>query len=167
MKSCVLIAAVLPAFATLAADSFPDLHETVSRFEADQHTVSRAYDMRWSSSVMDRREKLYREWLQGIDATNFNTLEQQAKIDYLLLRNYPRQTVFYDDRSFYGEKMFRSVQGLLNGAPGWQKTLDEYHTDLVLVAPNSVLSARLQESSTWLVIDQDTTAELFARRESR
>ena len=121
------------------------------------------------------------QWPTGFDAEMFpvkiaaNHPELATKrvfateqwADYLLLRNYPRQTVFYDDRSFYGEKMFRSVQGLLNGAPGWQKTLDEYHTDLVLVAPNSVLSARLQESSTWLVIDQDTTAELFARRESR
>ena len=87
------------------------------------------------------------------------TTEQWA--DYLLLRNYPRQTVFYDDRSFYGEKMFRTVQGLLNGAAGWQKTLDRYHTDLVLIEPKSALSARLRESSTWMVVDQNTTAELF------
>ena len=93
------------------------------------------------------------------------TTEQWA--DYLLLRNYPRQTVFYDDRSFYGEKMFRTVQGPLNGAPGWQKALDDYRTNLVLIEPHSSLAARLKETPDWTVVDQDSTAELFARRESQ
>jgi len=93
------------------------------------------------------------------------TSEQWA--DYLLLRNYPRQTVFYDDRSFYGEKMFRTVQDLLNGAAGWQKTLDQYRTDLVLVQPQSALSARLAESSAWMLADQDSTARLFVRKEGQ
>jgi hypothetical protein len=89
------------------------------------------------------------------------TSEQWA--DYLLLRNYPRQSVFYDDRSFYGEKMFRTVQNLMNGGPGWQAVLDRYHTDLVLMPPDSPLSARLHESRAWIVVDQNKTAELFAR----
>jgi hypothetical protein len=80
-----------------------------------------------------------------------------------LLRNYPRQSVFYDDRSFYGEKMFRTVQNLMNGGPGWQAVLDRYHTDLVLMPPDSPLSARLHESRAWIVVDQNKTAELFAR----
>ena len=29
--------------------------------------------------------------------------------DYLLYANYPRQKVFYDDRAFYGVKMYRDV----------------------------------------------------------
>jgi len=90
------------------------------------------------------------------------TTEQWA--DYLLLRNYPRQTVFYDDRSFYGEKMFRTVQDLLNGAAGWKETLDQYRTELVLIEPKSALSMRLRESSAWILVDQNKTAELFARR---
>ena len=86
--------------------------------------------------------------------------------DYLLFVNYPRQKVFYDDRAFYGEKMYAKVQGLLNGAAGWQETLDQYHTGLVLIEPNSSLAARLKETPGWSVVDQDSTAELFARRES-
>ncbi len=93
------------------------------------------------------------------------TTEQWA--DYLLLRNYPRQTVFYDDRSFYGEQMFRTVQNLLNGSAGWQKALDQYGADLVLLPPNSALTARLRESPAWTVVDHNSTAELFERKESR
>ncbi|HME08652.1 MAG TPA: hypothetical protein VKG25_16470, partial [Bryobacteraceae bacterium] len=81
------------------------------------------------------------------------TSEQWA--DYLLLRNYPRQTVFYDDRSVYGEKMFRLVQNLLNGGAGWQAALDQYHTELVLIPPKSPLSARLHESLAWTMVDQN------------
>jgi hypothetical protein len=90
------------------------------------------------------------------------TSEQWA--DYLLLRNYPRQTDFYDDRSFYGEKMFRVAQNLLSGGAGWQATLDQYHTEIVLTPPQSPLSARLHESPAWSLVDHDKTAELFVHR---
>jgi hypothetical protein len=84
--------------------------------------------------------------------------------DYLLYANYPRQKVFYDDRAFYGEKLYRSVNGLMTGQPGWAATLDGYRIERVLIQTGSTLSARLLESSSWSVIDQDKTAELFARR---
>jgi hypothetical protein len=84
--------------------------------------------------------------------------------DYLLYQNYPHQKVFYDDRNFYGAKMYQAVSGLLNGSRGWAATLDRYQTSLVLIQSGSPLSARLRESPQWAVIDQDSTAELFARR---
>jgi hypothetical protein len=96
-----------------------------------------------------------------LTASRLFTTEQWA--DYLLYRNYPRQTVFYDDRSFYGEKMFRAVQSVLNGETGWQATLDQYGTNLVLIEPRSNLSMRLHESSSWTLVDHNSTAELFAR----
>jgi hypothetical protein len=84
--------------------------------------------------------------------------------DYLLYANYPRQKVFYDDRAFYGEKLYRSVNGLLTAQSGWAATLEAYGIDRVLIQTGSPLSARLRESSSWSVIDQDSTAELFTRR---
>ena len=54
--------------------------------------------------------------------------------------------------------------GLLNGSQGWSATLDHYQVDRVLIESGSSLSARLRESSRWMVADQDTTAELFVRR---
>ncbi len=83
--------------------------------------------------------------------------------DYLLYQNYPRQKVFYDDRNFYGAKMYQAVSGLLSGSRGWSATLDRYQTGLVLIQSGSPLSQRLRESTQWKVIDQDSTAELFAR----
>ena len=87
--------------------------------------------------------------------------------DYLLYANYPRQKVFYDDRAFYGVEMYRSVNALLSGQAGWAATLDRYRVDRVLIQAGSPLSARLRESAAWTVIDQDLTAQLFARRPAR
>ena len=84
--------------------------------------------------------------------------------DYLLYANYPRQKVFYDDRAFYGLEMYRSVHALLIGQAGSPATLDRYHADRVLIEAGSPLALRLRESASWDVIDQDSTAELFARR---
>ena len=87
--------------------------------------------------------------------------------DYLLYVNYPRQKVFYDDRAFYGAEMYRSVNALLSGQASWAAALDRYQVDRVLIEAGSPLSARLRESALWAVIDQDSTAELFARRPAR
>lgn len=84
--------------------------------------------------------------------------------DYLLFKNYPRQKVFYDDRNFYGEKMYQAVSALMNGARGWAATLDQYQTTHVLTPTGSALSDRLRESVQWKLVDHDQTAELFARR---
>ena len=83
--------------------------------------------------------------------------------NYLLFQNYPRQQVFYDDRNFYGVKMYQDVNGLLSGSRGWAATLDHYGADRVLTETNSPLSQRLRESAAWAVADQDSTAELFVR----
>lgn len=84
--------------------------------------------------------------------------------DYLLYKNYPRQKVFYDDRNFYGARMYQAVNGLMNGARGWAATLDQYQTTYVLTPPDSPLSDRLRESAQWKLVDHDETAALFARR---
>ena len=84
--------------------------------------------------------------------------------DYLLYANYPRQKVFYDDRAFYGVKMYRDVNALLTAQPGSLAALDHYQTTRVLIQSGSPLSKLLRESPAWQVVDQDSTAELFARR---
>ncbi|HMJ89631.1 MAG TPA: DUF885 family protein [Candidatus Acidoferrum sp.] len=69
-----------------AADSLPDLHQAVRAFDADRSTVERAYDLRWSTVAFERREQLFRDWIKGLSVTNFDALQQQGKIDYVLLR---------------------------------------------------------------------------------
>jgi hypothetical protein len=83
--------------------------------------------------------------------------------DYLLFVNYPRQRVFFDDRSLYGESMFRQVAALMAGRPDSPAVLDQYRVDRVLIPPQSSLAAVLGATPGWTEIDRDTTAVLFER----
>jgi hypothetical protein len=90
------------------------------------------------------------------------TPEQWA--DYLLLANYPRQRVFYDDRSVYGERMFRVAADLLNARPGSFRSLDRFGVRYVLIDPRSPLAAVLLAGPEWREVDRDSVAVLLKRQ---
>jgi uncharacterized protein (DUF885 family) len=56
-------------------------------YEADRANVSRFYDLQWSEERLDRLEQLYSEWQAKLKLLDFETLDQQGRIDYILLRN--------------------------------------------------------------------------------
>lgn len=83
----MLASAFGACFHVLSAAEILDLYPAVRAFEADQGTIRRAYDMRWSEFSAERNGQIYRAWETNLAATNFSRLGQQAKIDYILLRN--------------------------------------------------------------------------------
>src|SRR6516162_10380825 len=80
-----------------AAQAAPEGPETASAgsslagfirlFQTDSQAVSRFYDLPWSATRFDRLETLYRDWQQKLSCVDFDKLEQQGRIDCLLLRN--------------------------------------------------------------------------------
>jgi hypothetical protein len=56
-------------------------------FQADSQAVSRFYDLPWSATRFERLETLYRDWQHRLAGVNFDKLEQQGRIDHILLRN--------------------------------------------------------------------------------
>jgi uncharacterized protein (DUF885 family) len=56
-------------------------------YQADQANVSRFYDLQWSEERFDRLDRLYTEWQEKLKALDFDALDQQGRIDYILLRN--------------------------------------------------------------------------------
>lgn len=64
-----------------------ELQEQVRAYTADRSAVARFYDLPWSELRFDRLEKTYREWQEKLPTINFDALNQQGRIDYLLLRN--------------------------------------------------------------------------------
>jgi len=65
-----------------------ELQDTVRRYSADRGTVGRAYDMPWSHVRSEQMEKLFRDWQEReLPLVDFDSLNQQGRIDYLLLRN--------------------------------------------------------------------------------
>src|SRR5215471_3961036 len=70
-----------------AASAGSSLAGFIRLFQADSQAVSRFYDLPWSATRFDRSETLYRDWQQKLSCVDFDKLEQQGRVDYVLLRN--------------------------------------------------------------------------------
>jgi uncharacterized protein (DUF885 family) len=77
----------------LAADSESsngDLRELIERFTADRESLIHRYDVPFSSVRDERFTKFYKEWLATLAAVDFDKLNQEGKVDYLLLQSHIR-----------------------------------------------------------------------------
>lgn len=64
-----------------------DMEETVRRYSADWFTVSRAYELPWSQTRFERFDKMNGDWQARLSQMDFDALQQQGRVDYILLRN--------------------------------------------------------------------------------
>lgn len=84
--------------------------------------------------------------------------------DYLIYNLYPSRKVFIDGRSdFYGDEFGERYLSLMNVQQGWQKTLDRYAIDTIVIAPRFALASTLKISQEWRVVYDDGTALVFRR----
>ena len=84
--------------------------------------------------------------------------------DYLIYNLYPSKKVFVDGRSdFYGDDFGNKYLDLMNVQPGWQKTLDKYAIDTIVIAPRFALATTLKISRDWKVVYDDHVALIFRR----
>lgn len=63
-----------------------EFSETVRQYETERHGVSQFYDLAWSGVRSERMEKLYKDWLGTLNAANFDALNVDGRVDYLLMR---------------------------------------------------------------------------------
>lgn len=64
-----------------------DMAEFIRRYDTDRRGVSRFYNLPWSEARFDRMERVYDEWQERLAGVDFDALDQQGKIDAILLRN--------------------------------------------------------------------------------
>lgn len=84
--------------------------------------------------------------------------------DYLIYHLYPQKKVFIDGRSdFYGDAFGEKYLDLMNVQVGWQKTLDKYSVDTIVIAPKFALTQTLKISRDWRVVYDDGIALVFRR----
>jgi hypothetical protein len=84
--------------------------------------------------------------------------------DYLIYHLYPNRRVFVDGRSdFYGDEFGERYLDLMNVQNGWQKTLDKYSIDTIVIAPKFALASTLKISRDWRVVYDDGVALVFRR----
>jgi uncharacterized protein (DUF885 family) len=77
--------------AAAAAERLPtagsSLEGFIGLFQNDSQSVLRFYELPYSTNRSDRLQRLYSDWQQKLAEVQFNSLEQQGRIDYVLLRN--------------------------------------------------------------------------------
>jgi len=84
--------------------------------------------------------------------------------DYLIYRLYPKSKVFVDGRSdFYGAAFCENFFDVLNGKHDWEKILERYGVQTVLLHADASLSSTLKESKRWRVTYDDGLAIAFRR----
>lgn len=74
-----------------------DMPAFIRRYSEDRGDILRFYASAWSETRLDRLTALHRERQEALKAIDFNTLDQQGRIDYLLMRNTLRNADAYND----------------------------------------------------------------------
>jgi hypothetical protein len=86
--------------------------------------------------------------------------------DYLIWRLYPTDKVFVDGRSdFYGSAFEEKYIDVLNVKYDWERILDGFGVDTILLPVGAPLSGALKESSHWHVVYDDGVALIFRSQE--
>jgi hypothetical protein len=68
---------------------------------------------------------------------------------------------------FYGSKFSQTCDDVMNVRYGWEKTLEKYHVNTILLSPNTALAGTLKESHRWRPVYDDGVAIVFrANQES-
>lgn len=78
-----------PALASLVAfaRSESDLRVAVHRYVADRAAILRRYEVQYSPVRHERLRRLHADWLRQLAATDFDGLNHEGQVDYILLRN--------------------------------------------------------------------------------
>lgn len=84
--------------------------------------------------------------------------------DYLIYHLYPSRQVFIDGRSdFYGDDFGDAYRDLIDAKDGWEKTLDKYTIDTIVLPPQFALASTLKASRSWRSVYDDGDAIVFRR----
>ena len=64
-----------------------EMRALAERYDADRSLLQRSDRTPLSTEVLDRMQKFYTGWQAEIEKVNFDSMHQDGKIDYILLKN--------------------------------------------------------------------------------
>jgi hypothetical protein len=99
--------------------------------------------------------------LQGTGAAD-TIFTEDAWGGYLIYELYPANKVFIDGRSdFYGSIFNEKYLDVINVRYDWEKNLEQYHVNTILLPPTASLASTLKESRRWRPVYDDGVAIVF------
>jgi hypothetical protein len=88
----------VPPAAALTGATSSRLRDGVERYTTDRATLHRRYDLPWSGVRRDRLREFYAGWDARLMALRWEELDQEARLDHVLLRNEIRYQLALLDR---------------------------------------------------------------------
>jgi len=79
--------------------TLPPLRAMIERYSADRRNLGRFYDAPMSARRTERYGDFFRSWQYSLDETDFNALDHDGQVDYILFRNelrYRLQTLEHE-----------------------------------------------------------------------
>src|SRR5881396_2100899 len=64
-----------------------EMRATIERYTADRVSLNRSSPIDFSPARSARMKEFYTEWLSALDRVNFDSMGQDGRVDYLLLKN--------------------------------------------------------------------------------
>jgi len=71
-----------------AEEKVSELRSAIERYAVDRGSLQRSYPVATSPARRERFRKLYNDWLALLPKTDFDSLSQDGKIDYILFKNH-------------------------------------------------------------------------------
>ena len=65
-----------------------EMRSAIERYTVDRGSLSRSYPVNVSRARRERFKKFYGDWLASLQSLNFDSMSQDGKIDYILLKNH-------------------------------------------------------------------------------
>ncbi|WP_338196428.1 DUF885 family protein [Flagellimonas marinaquae] len=90
--------ALLFSLQTMAQNS--DLADRIDEFRADTRALNHIYIMKESEEYYERFNILYDNWHNRLEKMDFSTLNQQEKVDYILLKNSVTKADYFLDQEY-------------------------------------------------------------------
>jgi hypothetical protein len=123
----------------------------------------------------NRIEHKFDESRKPVDAVKFlkkvslkgNMFNDDEFGDYMIYSAYPQYRVFIDSRiDMYGVDQFKDYLTMVYFKPGWEKIIEKYKINWMILDSGSILSRYLKESKDWKLIYSDKVAMILVRKTS-
>jgi hypothetical protein len=103
-------------------------------------------------------------YMQSHDLLGRRLFTTDAWAGYTILRFWPEQRVFMDDRyDMFPKQLVFDYSDIADGHPNWERVLDKHRVQVIVWQPKRALSQLLAQSSHWHRVYRDSKAVVFVR----